>query len=627
MVTSRSYMTIEPIELWLDRASLRRGLIVPVHPETDPTALLLQDSGMVPVSTQISVVNPESNRLCMVGEYGEIWVQSEANVHSFYGSKDPLDSERFNGRTMDGDVTLRYVRTGDLGFLHNVSRAIGPGGGLVEMQVLFVLGSIGETFEVNGLCHFPVDIEASVERCHRNIVQGGCAVFQAGGLAVVLVEVDRKQWLASIVPVIVNSVLNSHHFIVDIVAFVSKGDFPRSRLGEKQRGKILASWVTRKMRTVAQFAIRDPDADDDHIGHRRGLSSGHRASTSSQTLYSTGNPSMSSRGVSMTLSPLDYQNRSPAGRESILGMPQGMQVPPPPPAQMAPGPPHMPLPQPPQQYPTSQPIQIQQIARTELPAAYPPLVTNIAELPGDEGQVTPTVIRRPPNQQRIYQETTSLGYSPIDRAGPFSMDSPSSIYSQHNLHAKASNPSLAKAALNLPGSLLPPSAIADLRAAAAQDAEEDADRVRGPLGVRNVTEPIELESPTDTKVEMPPQLPSYVQKPYLAMLSEEEGREGRLPISPPRSNRVYGSGRPSEDSSRSSRPGTANMAVGARQGSQDLASQQVKGKAGNRESTFLGNDQEEWPTEALMHMGIGVSKGPVRRKDVPGSAGSGSSRK
>lgn len=87
------------------------------------------------------------------------------------------------------------------------------------------------------------------------------AVFQAGGLVVVLVEVNRKPYLASIVPVIVNAILNEHQIIVDIVAFVNKGDFPRSRLGEKQRGKILAGWVTRKMRTLAQFAIRDMDGE------------------------------------------------------------------------------------------------------------------------------------------------------------------------------------------------------------------------------------------------------------------------------------------------------------------------------------------------------------------------------
>ncbi|KAL9103823.1 MAG: hypothetical protein Q9163_001178 [Psora crenata] len=265
MVASRSYMCIEPIELWLDTRALRRGLIYPVDPDTDPLALLVQDSGMVPVSTQIAIVNPETCRLCHIGEYGEIWVQSEACVKSFYGSKDAFDVERFSGRTVDGDPHVTYVRTGDLGFLHNVVRPIGPGGQQVEMQVLFVLGAIGETFDVNGLSHFPMDIEHSVEKCHRNIVPNGCAVFQAGGLVVILVEVGRKAYLASIVPVIVNAILGEHQLVVDIVAFVSKGDFPRSRLGEKQRGKILASWVTRKLRTIAQFNIRDSDGADSQI--------------------------------------------------------------------------------------------------------------------------------------------------------------------------------------------------------------------------------------------------------------------------------------------------------------------------------------------------------------------------
>lgn len=173
MVASRSYMCIEPIELWLDQRALRRGLIIPVDPETDPKALLLQDSGMVPVSTQIAIVNPESRLLCHDGEFGEIWVDSEACVKSFYGSRDTFDTERFDGRTIDGDPNIGYVRTGDLGFLHSVSRPIGPGGAQVDMQVLFVLGNIGETFEINGLSHFPMDIEASVEACHRNIVTGG----------------------------------------------------------------------------------------------------------------------------------------------------------------------------------------------------------------------------------------------------------------------------------------------------------------------------------------------------------------------------------------------------------------------------------------------------------------------
>lgn len=87
---------------------------------------------------------------------------------------------------------------------------------------------------------------------------------------------SRKSYLASLVPVIVNAILNEHQIVVDIVAFVSKGDFPRSRLGEKQRGRVLAGWVSRKMRTLAQFAIRDMDQDG-----RYAALEAHRASVGS----------------------------------------------------------------------------------------------------------------------------------------------------------------------------------------------------------------------------------------------------------------------------------------------------------------------------------------------------------
>ncbi|EAW07327.1 putative AMP binding domain protein [Aspergillus clavatus NRRL 1] len=285
MVVTRSYMCIEPVELWLDLRSLRQGLVSPVDPDTDPGSLLVQDSGMVPVNTQVAIVNPETCVLSHVGEYGEIWIQSDACAKSFYGSRNEFDVERFNGRIADGDPNVAYVRTGDLGFLHTVTRPIGASGQAVEMQVLFVLGGIGETFEVNGLNHFPMDIENSVEKCHRNIVRGGCCVFQAGGLIVVVVEVTRKAYLASLVPVIVDAILGEHQVIADIVAFVSHGDFPRSRLGEKQRGKVLASWVTRKLRTIAQFSIRDVEGS-------MGLFAGapqHRSSRGSKPGSTMGN--------------------------------------------------------------------------------------------------------------------------------------------------------------------------------------------------------------------------------------------------------------------------------------------------------------------------------------------------
>jgi acyl-CoA synthetase (AMP-forming)/AMP-acid ligase II len=169
-------MCIEPIAVHLNTKALRRG-IVQLSDDTDPHSLLLHDSGMVPVSTQIAIVNPETCLLSRIGEFGEIWVSSEANVKAFYLSRDPFDMTRMNARIVDGDQRITYVRTGDLGFLYSVSRPVGPGGALVDMQTLFVLGNIGETFEVNGLQHFPMDIEKTIERSHRKIARAGRYLF------------------------------------------------------------------------------------------------------------------------------------------------------------------------------------------------------------------------------------------------------------------------------------------------------------------------------------------------------------------------------------------------------------------------------------------------------------------
>jgi hypothetical protein len=408
-------MCIEPIELHLDVNALRRGLIMPVDPDIESNALQVQDSGMVPVSTQISIVNPETNQLCLVGEYGEIWVQSEANAHSFYGSKERLDAERFNGRTLDGDPNVRYVRTGDLGFLHNVTRPIGPGGAPVDMQVLFVLGSIGDTFDVNGLNHFSMDIESSVERCHRNIIPQGCAVFQAGGLVVVVVEIFRRNFLASMVPVIVNAILNEHQLVIDIVAFVQKGDFHRSRLGEKQRGKILAGWVTRKMRTIAQYSIRDPNGSDVQMiseepdrrastsTFMRGPASTKGSLRAGSTLGLTAQAQLNSMHLSHRASTQDLsaqQLQYPPGVAEIPGQPQ-------------------------QGYANHAPQQsISELQNRTQSLSLDPNHPGLSFEDADRNERTPTDPRRDLLPNPSLQHNPLMDYSPVDPAGAGVFDSP-----------------------------------------------------------------------------------------------------------------------------------------------------------------------------------------------------------
>ncbi|MBE7179953.1 MAG: hypothetical protein INR71_01900 [Terriglobus roseus] len=224
------------------------------------------------------------------------------------------------------------------------------------------------------------------------------AVFQAGGLIVVLVEVFRKNFLASIVPVIVNAILNHHHVIVDIVAFVSKGDFPRSRLGEKQRGKILASWVTRKIRTIAQFGIRDPEGglslgDDDGVKN----GSGRRISSMSGGQQHT-----------MSMSALQQRSSMPRASTTLS-----------------------------QEYVSELPAQRYQESIPELPAQefetgddaiyeMPDNLTSRSDdtpteaRPGDGSTGTATWSNH--SRQVSAELSSALDYSPIDARGPFSND-------------------------------------------------------------------------------------------------------------------------------------------------------------------------------------------------------------
>ncbi|RUP51981.1 hypothetical protein BC936DRAFT_143837, partial [Jimgerdemannia flammicorona] len=243
MISTRSYMLMEPVSLYLELRSLRKGIVRPITPEEDPFGVMLHDSGIVPSTTMIAIVNPETRMICPNNVVGEIWVASDANVKSFYGSDDIM--ARFAATIEGGDRRTVYARTGDLGFLWTVQRGGDPmshGMGIEEGQCLFVLGPIGETFEVNGLMHFPVDVELTIEKCHPMVASEGCIIFQGiENEVVAVVQIKSPDFALSLIPVIVGAVLDEHQFKIDLIVLVAHGQLPKSRLGEKQRGKALAA--------------------------------------------------------------------------------------------------------------------------------------------------------------------------------------------------------------------------------------------------------------------------------------------------------------------------------------------------------------------------------------------------
>ncbi|ORX55790.1 acetyl-CoA synthetase-like protein [Hesseltinella vesiculosa] len=247
MITTRSYMLSEPIMLIADMYWLRRGIIRALPLEEESNGVVLNDSGIVPSNTMIAIVNPETHTLCPSNMVGEIWVSSDCNVRGLLRNG-TSDSQMLEASLPGADPRIKYLRTGDLGFLWNVHRR----GNMMEYvmeegQCLYVLGPKSDVLERNGLMHFPVDVEATIERCHSSIPANGSIVIQVNGEIIAIVAVKAKDQAVAVTPLIVSAVLENHAFLIDTVAIVLQANLPRSRFGEKQRDKALRSYLDKKL--------------------------------------------------------------------------------------------------------------------------------------------------------------------------------------------------------------------------------------------------------------------------------------------------------------------------------------------------------------------------------------------
>ncbi|CCC68759.1 hypothetical protein NCAS_0B06750 [Naumovozyma castellii] len=266
LISLRSYLDIPPVDLYLDAVSLREGIVKEVDPSiTNETEYIrIQDSGTVPVCTDVSITNPETLLPCFDGEFGEIWCCSEGNVFDYYISdgdkkllKDPFITQQFKSKfDKKVDNGLTYLRTGDLGFIKNVT-CKNSEGTPINLNLLFVLGSINETIEVLGLTHFVSDLERTVKATHGSIIN--CIISKAGGLLVCLVQCsDSVQGkLGNITSLIVSGLLNVHGIVLDLCTFVKMKTSRRYNVSDwaNNRTTVMEDWFSQELEIEEQYGI------------------------------------------------------------------------------------------------------------------------------------------------------------------------------------------------------------------------------------------------------------------------------------------------------------------------------------------------------------------------------------
>lgn len=174
-----------------------------------------------------AIVSPDRRR-CAPGVIGEIWVAADGRPNAYWGHAAESD-ETFAARLADGCGP--FLRTGDLGFV-------------LEGE-LFVTGRLKDLIIVNGINHYPQDLEKTAETAHPGVASQGAAAIGVEvndkELVVLILEVRRKGsteiGFEDIAQSVRAAIAVDHELGIEEIVFLKRGGLPRTSSGKLRRSE------------------------------------------------------------------------------------------------------------------------------------------------------------------------------------------------------------------------------------------------------------------------------------------------------------------------------------------------------------------------------------------------------
>ncbi|HSK86832.1 MAG TPA: fatty acyl-AMP ligase, partial [Anaerolineales bacterium] len=168
----------EPKTTTFDRKALESDRAV-LTASDNPSALTMVSCGKPIIDQKIAIVNPHTLQKCEPDQVGEIWISGPSVAHGYWKLSDETE-QTFRAYLVTAEGP--FLRTGDLGFLHNGE--------------LYVTGRLKDLIIIHGSNHYPQDIELTVESSHIALQPGASAAFSVteGGREqlVIVQEVTRQ---------------------------------------------------------------------------------------------------------------------------------------------------------------------------------------------------------------------------------------------------------------------------------------------------------------------------------------------------------------------------------------------------------------------------------------------------
>jgi acyl-CoA synthetase (AMP-forming)/AMP-acid ligase II len=206
------------------------------------------------LDTEIAIVDPDSGQRCPPDQIGEIWV-SGAGLGQGYWNQLQATEKTFYARLSDTPERM-YLRTGDLGFLHN--------------NELFITGRLHDVLVFWGFNHYPQHIEHTVETCHPGFRPSSNAAFSIKTnnteRLVIAQEIERSYRdrlnIEEVVELIRWRVFEEHFVDVQRIVLLKPGALPKTSSGKIQRSMCRTLLLNGELETLGEWQLPENYSSD-----------------------------------------------------------------------------------------------------------------------------------------------------------------------------------------------------------------------------------------------------------------------------------------------------------------------------------------------------------------------------
>ncbi len=242
----------------VNKSALSQNQIVEATIENQDIQSFVSCGKAIP-NQQIIIVNPETLTRCSSNKVGEIWV-SGPSVGQGYWNRREETKETFHAYLKDTKEGP-FLRTGDLGFLHN--------------DEVFITGRAKDLIIIRGRNLYPQDIELTAERSHSSLRLGANAAFtvevnnEERLFIVQELEFRAKPNLAEVISAIRQAITEEHEVQVYGVILIKPGSIPKTSSGKIQRRATRAQFQNGELHIVESDVLKINDIAGNEIKIQR----------------------------------------------------------------------------------------------------------------------------------------------------------------------------------------------------------------------------------------------------------------------------------------------------------------------------------------------------------------------